>query len=40
MHLCALKENIHYVNNITFEEQRQACAGEDACGLFKIDILH
>jgi hypothetical protein len=31
MHLCALKENIHYLKkNIKFEEQRQACAVEDA----------
>jgi len=30
MHLRALKENIHYIKNITFEEQIQACAVEDA----------
>jgi hypothetical protein len=30
MHLRALKENIHYIKNITFQEQRQACAVEDA----------
>jgi hypothetical protein len=30
MHLCALQENMDYLKNITFEEQRQACAVEDA----------